>query len=56
MKKLFLILSIIFTILTFVGAGYVLANDSKVNAGYAAVPLLFTIVFIGAYTRIRKKK
>lgn len=49
MKKVALVLSIIFIILTFVGAGYVLYNGGKVNAGYAAVPMLFALVSIGYY-------
>lgn len=55
MKKLVLALSIIFTILTFVGAGYVLANHGHVNAGFAAVPMVFALAFIGAYRNSKKK-
>lgn len=53
MKRVALVLSIIFIILTFVGAGYVLYNDGKVNAGYAAIPMIFALASIAAY---RKKK
>lgn len=53
MKKLVLALSIIFTILTFVGAGYVLANHSHVNAGFAVVPMV--LAFIEAYRNSKKK-
>lgn len=49
MKKAALILSIIFTIFTFIGAGYVLYNGGKVNAGYAGVPLVFALVCIAFY-------
>ena len=49
MKKLTLALSILFIILTFVGAGYVLYNGGKVNAGYAAVPMMFALISIIAY-------
>ena len=49
MKKVALVLSIIFIILTFVGAGYVIYNGGKVNAGYAVVPMLFALVSIGNY-------
>ena len=45
-KNLALILSIIFIILTFIGAGYVLFNDGKVNAGYACVPMIFALISI----------
>lgn len=59
MKKrdlLFLVLSIIFSILTFIGAGYVLINHGTVNAGYACIPLVFALVFIGLYRNSRKIK
>lgn len=39
-KKLALILSMIFIILTFVEAGYILFKGGKVNAGYACVPMV----------------
>lgn len=49
-----LALSILFIILTFVGAKYVLYNNGgEVNAGYAVVPMVFVLVSIGAY---RKRK
>lgn len=53
MKKLALVLSIIFTVLTFVGAGYVLYHGGRVNAGYAAVPMVFALASITLY---RQKK
>lgn len=53
MRKLALIAGIIFLILTFVGGGYVIINHGEVNAGYAAIPSLFTIICFGYY---RKKK
>ncbi len=49
MKKLTLALSILFIILTFVGAGYVLYNGGNVNAGYAGVPMMFALISIVAY-------
>lgn len=52
--KLYLILSIIFSILTFVGIFYVLANKGMVSAGYSVVPMLFAIIFIGAYRNNKK--
>ena len=42
-KKIAFVLSIIFAILTFVGAGHVLINDGQVNAGYACVPMVLAI-------------
>lgn len=53
MKKVALALSIIFVILTFVGAGYIIYNGGKVNAGYAVVPMVFALVSITFY---RNKK
>ncbi len=53
MRKSALIAGIIFLILTFVGGGYVIINHGEVNAGYAAIPSLFTIICFGYY---RKKK
>lgn len=45
MKKTYKYLSIFFTILTFIGAGYVLMNNGYVNAGYAVIPMLFALIF-----------
>ncbi len=44
-KKVFRISSFVFCILTFIGAGYVLINKGKVNAGYAVIPSLFSVIF-----------
>lgn len=51
MKKVFLILNIIFVILTFVGAFYVLGNNGNVNAGYAVIPMVFALIFIFLYRK-----
>lgn len=53
MRKLALIAGIIFLILTFAGGGYVIINHGEVNAGYAVIPSLFTIICFGYY---RKEK
>lgn len=29
-----------------IGAGYVLLNDGKVNAGYACIPMVFALISI----------
>ena len=50
-KKLALTLSIVFIILTFIGAGYVLFNDGKVNAGYACVPMVFALISASFYRK-----
>ena len=49
MKKAALILGIIFLVLTFVGGGYVFINHGQVNAGYAAVPGIWTVICFGFY-------
>lgn len=49
MKKVLLILSIVFTILTFIGIGFVLMNKGNVNAGYAIVPMILTLVSVSSY-------
>lgn len=55
MKKVLLVLSIIFIILTFVGAGYVLFNHGKVNAGYACIPMVFALASISGYKWYKNK-
>ena len=49
MKTLTLVLSIIFIVLTFAGAGYVLLNEGKVNAGHAVVPMVFALASVWLY-------
>ena len=53
MKKISLILGIIFLILTFVGGAYVLINHGQVSAGYAVIPALWCMICFGYY---RSKK
>lgn len=55
MKIVLLALSIIFIILTFVGAGYVLLSKGAVNAGYACVPMVLALATIAAYRGKRTK-
>ena len=57
MKKLtvLMIFQVVFTILTFIGAGYVLINKGQVNAGYAVVPCVISVIFTNFIT-IEKKK
>lgn len=54
-KKVSLICGIAFMLLTFTGAGYVLFNHGKVNAGYAVVPMLWTVICFSIY-RSKKTK
>ena len=51
--KIALILGIVFLTLTFIGVFYVLANHGQVNAGYAVVPGIWTMICFGYY---RSKK
>ena len=53
LKKILFVLSIVFTILTFVGATYVLFNKGQVSAGYSAVPMLFAVLFITTYNKVK---
>ena len=55
MKRFALVMSIIFMILTFVGAGYVLINRGQVNAGYAVVPMSIEFVFASLLSSGKKK-
>ena len=55
MKKIFLILSAIFTVLTFAGAIYVLASDGMVNAGYAVIPCAISTAFTNGYIWCKNK-
>ncbi|USF29977.1 hypothetical protein [Clostridium sp. MD294] len=54
MKKLVWLLSVVFVILTFLGAGYVLYYNGAVNAGYAVIPMLFALISITYYKKIKK--
>ncbi len=44
-EKIFRVLTLVFMIITFIGAGYVLFNKGQVNAGYAVIPSLFCAIF-----------
>ena len=44
-KKILVIITAVFVVLTFIGAGYVLYNKGEVNAGYAVIPSLFCAIF-----------
>lgn len=50
-KKIILALTIIFIILSFIGAFYVLSNHGQVNAGYAVVPSIFAIACLTSYKK-----
>lgn len=50
------IISILFMLLTFMGAGYVLINHGHVNAGYAVIPMLFCLAFSNITNVLKKKE
>lgn len=51
MRKIALILGIIFFILTFAGGGYVIINHGQVNAGYAVIPSIWAMICLGYYRK-----
>ncbi len=53
MKRLALVLSAVFTILTFAGAGYIIFNGGKASAGYACVPMVFTLISLSFYRKYK---
>lgn len=55
MKRALFVLSLFFTVLTFVGAGYVLYTDGQANAGYAVIPLVIALTCISGYRAFKNK-
>jgi len=55
MRRIVAIIGLVFAALTIVGAGYVLLNYGNVSAGYAAVPLVLTLVCFG-YIKLTEEK
>ena len=55
MKKVLLVLSVIFIVLTFVGAIYVISSKGEVNAGYAAIPMVLALASLAGYRGCKKK-
>ncbi|MBD5521323.1 MAG: hypothetical protein HDR03_08915 [Lachnospiraceae bacterium] len=53
MKKIALILGIIFSFLTFTGGGYVIIYHGQVNAGYAVMPGLWAIICFSYYRSVK---
>lgn len=53
-RNIFLILQIIFLILTFIGAALVIMKKVD-NAGYAVVPMLWSLIF-GVFMQNSQKK
>lgn len=56
MKKILHILAVIFIILTFVGAIYVLTSNGTANAGYAVVPMVMGLACMSGYRSCKKEK
>lgn len=56
MKKILFALTILFIILTFIGAGYVITSKGTVNAGYAVIPAVWTVICMSGYRWYKKKK
>jgi len=55
-KRIYLILYIIFLIITFISAGYVIYTKGQTNPGLAIVSMLFGLIFAGLYRDAKKKK
>lgn len=53
MKRLALVLSAVFIILTFAGSGYIIFNDGNASAGYACVPMVFTLISLSFYQKYK---
>jgi len=53
--KIYLILYIIFLIITFISAGYVIYNKGETNTGLAIVSMVFGIIFVGLYNETKKR-
>lgn len=51
-----LILSVLFAVLCFIGAGYVLKSGGTVNAGYAVVPMSLCLCCSVLLHSISRKK
>lgn len=52
--KIFMILMIIFLLLTFIGAGYVFYTNGEASSAFAAIPSLFCIIFSALYRNSKK--
>lgn len=56
MKKLLLVLSIVFIFLTFVGAIFVLTSNGTANAGYAVIPMVIALACLSGYRAYKNKE
>ena len=55
MKKILFVLSMVFIVLTFAGAIYVISSKGEVNAGYAAIPMVLALASLAGYRGCKKK-
>ena len=55
-SKIILYLQILFTLLTFLGAGYVILKRGAVSPYFAVAPMAFAIIFSGIYVTLVKPK
>lgn len=53
MKKFAFAASVVFVILTFAGAGFVVYTGGQANAGYAVVPMVFALASLALSRRGR---
>lgn len=44
-EKIYLTLTTIFVLLTLIAVAYILAKEGEINAGYALIPCLFSVIF-----------
>lgn len=56
MKKLLFILMILFGIIGFIGAGYVIYTGGEASPGLGLIPMLFCICCSQGYTTLKKKE
>ena len=54
MKKLLLIFAIVFGIMGFSGAVYVIYTGGEANAGYGIIPMLFCVICAQGYRSLKK--
>ena len=55
MKKVLLILTLVFGVLTFAGAGYVLYTGGEASPGFGVIPMLFCMICSSGLQAIQKR-
>jgi hypothetical protein len=56
MRRILLVFSIVFTLLTLAGTVYVIISHGQKSAGFAIVPAVFAIAFISALKKQSSNK